>query len=763
MFLHSLLALAAAFPADTTSTRYLDYYRGIMSLASLPQSAADVKQLVLKRDAGVITLNQGTIYLLSPVGGRTVAAVFRGAGRLTLTPPEAPERDALHRLLGGNAVDDSITEAILIFDDSTATQLRGLSFHGGDVPDDLLGHVHDFVQSLRGENDGAFMPSVMASLLSESPNGFLMVHVRRANGSPLLFQYDPDVVHAVQLFKPASKMHWGANWSVVTEFAPAQPLAGSAGMWEFRQRVAVPSYKLEVWLKTTGIADLSFAASAIASFRAHEASGPWMHFALHRKLVVDSGRWSDGTAVPTFKAKNDDDLWVRAPHRLAAGDSAFVTLYYHGDLIDRYANWFFIDPGAAWYPKNLQGGDAALFDVTFHSPAWYPIASIGERSDSSVDGKVMTTRWVTKRPTPFATFNLGLFTTYHAQYEGAPPLDVMMSEEAHRALRNAMMDAGYMMLAQSHMQEAVAADISNSLKWFTHAFGPPLYDHFYITEIPYYEGVSFPGMIDLSWVTFQNTSLDGFDEFFRAHEVSHQWWGNGVRPATYRDTWLAEGVASFCGLWYLQSIRKGNKEYFKFLDAYVQNIKDNRDGGGATWLGYRDASPERPYGYQAMIYEKGAWIMHMLRILMLDLNTGKDDRFSAMMHDFHDSFSGRSATTDDFRGIVEKHVGVPMDWFFNEWVKGTAIPTYHVAWTSEATPDGKQRARFRITQENVPPDFQAYVLVSADLGQNRFANFRIKVTGAQTEYASPVLPIAPQAVTFNELHSVLADVKMERW
>ena len=165
----------------------------------------------------------------------------------------------------------------------------------------------------------------------------------------------------------------------------------------------------------------------------------------------------------------------------------------------------------------------------------------------------------------------------------------------------------------------------------------------------------------------------------------------------------------------------------------------------------------------AVAYGKGTWIMHMLRILMLDLNTGKDDRFSAMMHDFHDSFSGRSATTDDFRGIVEKHVGVPMDWFFNEWVKGTAIPTYHVAWTSEATPDGKQRARFRITQENVPPDFQAYVLVSADLGQNRFANFRIKVTGAQTEYASPVLPIAPQAVTFNELHSVLADVKMERW
>jgi hypothetical protein len=603
----------------------------------------------------------------------------------------------------------------------------------------------------------------MAALLNDNPSGFLLAHVRRTNGPPLLFEYDPRVVEAVQLFKPASKMHWGANWSVVTKFAPAEPLAGSAGMWEFRQRVSVPSYKLEVWLRTTGIADLSFAASAVATLRAQEATGPWLHFALHPKLVVDSARWSNGATVPTFKAKDDDDLWIRAPRPLAAGDSVSVMLFYHGDLIDRYANWFFIDPGAAWYPKNQQGSDEAMFDVTYHSPAWYPLASIGERTDSSLDGKVMTTRWVTKRPTPFATFNLGLFKNYHAQFTDAPPLDVLMSEEAHRALRNAMFGHGYMLAEQSHMSEAVAGDISNSLKWFTHAFGPPLFDHFYVTEIPYYEGVSFPGMIDLSWVTFQNTALDGFDEFFRAHEVAHQWWGNGVRPASYRDSWLAEGVASFCGLWYLQSVRKGNKEYFKFLDAYSQNIKDNRDGAGATWLGYRDASPERGYGYQAMIYEKGAWIMHMLRMLMLDLNTGKDDRFSAMMRDFHDSFAGRSATTDDFRGIVEKHVGVPMDWFFNQWVKGTAIPTYHVAWTPGATADGKQRVLFRIRQENVPPDFQAWVLVSADLGENRFANFRIKVTGAQTEYASPVLPIAPKAVTFNELHSVLADVKMERW
>jgi hypothetical protein len=150
--------------------------------------------------------------------------------------------------------------------------------------------------------------------------------------------------------------------------------------------------------------------------------------------------------------------------------------------------------------------------------------------------------------------------------------------------------------------------------------------------------------------------------------------------------------------------------------------------------------------------------------MMLDLNTKKDDRFSAMMRDFHDTFKGRSATTDDFRRLVEGHLGgASMNWFFDQWVKGAAIPTYHVAWTAESTPDGRHRTRLRVTQENVPPDFQMWVLVSADLGENRFANFRIKVSGAQTEYTSPPLPAAPRAVTFNELHSVLADVKMERW
>jgi hypothetical protein len=596
MLIVALLS-AVLLPADTSrSAEFLDRYREITSLAPLAGQVAEVSNLVLRRDAAEISLTRGTLYLLSPVGGRTVGAIFRGAGRIRLTPPHPAEQEALRRVIGAASLNDSITEVILIFADSTAQQLASLKFTPGEVTDELSGAVHDCVQSLRGRKDGTLTPGVMESLLNDEPNGFFLARVRRAKGSPLLFQYDPAIVESVQLLQPANRINYGADWSVVTQFAPSHPSTSSAATWRYRHRVGVPRYQVEVWLKPTPGADLDFAARATVALTAQESAGPWLRFGLHPELMVDSARWSDGAVAATFKVKDDDELWVRFPRRLGSGDSASLTLFYHGDLIDRYDNWFFLDPTADWYPTNRQGGDAARFDLTFHSPAWYPLASIGELTDSSVDGKVMTTRWVTKRPTSFATFNLGLFKTLHVQYEGAPALDVMMSDEAHRALRNALMDRGYMLPAQRNMAQVVAADVSNSLKWFTHAFGPPLFDHFYVTEIPYFEGVSFPGMIDLSWSTFQNTAVEGFDEFFRAHEVAHQWWGNGVRPASYRDVWLSEGVASFCGLWYLQSIRKGNKEYFRFLDSYSQNIKDNRDAG-PTWLGYRTLSVRRGYEY----------------------------------------------------------------------------------------------------------------------------------------------------------------------
>src|SRR5881392_2572292 len=57
--------------------------------------------------------------------------------------------------------------------------------------------------------------------------------------------------------------------------------------------------------------------------------------------------------------------------------------------------------------------------------------------------------------------------------------------------------------------------------------------------------------------------------------------------------------------------------------------------------------------YTVMIYQKGAWVLQMLRNLMLDLRTMKEDAFSAMMQDFYEEYRGKRATTRDFQRVVE--------------------------------------------------------------------------------------------------------------
>jgi hypothetical protein len=761
--------LILAGPAGATAQQgpaatYLDRYRELANLGPVPGQVADVTQLTLRRDAAQITFERGTLYLLSPVGGRTVAAVFLGTGRFSFAPVVPAEQAELQRFAHAPALNDTISEAVLLFADSTADQLRRLAFGPGDIPSEVADHARNLINSLKGEHDGAFDASVLGPLLNGENNGLFMARLVRSQGDPVLFELDPAQNEAVQLFRPVSRRRWGQNWAVVTQCPLAQPLPGTGLEWEYRHRLAAPAYRLDVHLTATGTANLAFAATAAVTLVPAESIGPWLLFDLHPKLGVDSARWTDGSAALFFRVKDESNLWVRAPRRLAAGDSATVTLFYHGDLIDRYGDWFFIDPSASWYPVNEEGARLATFDITYHSPPYYPIASVGQRTDSTVAAKTLTTHWLTAEPTDFATFNLGLFENYHVQQEGAPPLDLLLSEAAHRTLANEMHDAGYIPLPQqTHMRENVAADVSNSLKFFTLLFGAPPATHFWVTEIPYSEGVSFPGMIDLSWATFQNTSRDGFDEMFRAHEVAHQWWGNGVQQGSYRDKWLSEGLAEFSALWYLQTERKRNDDYFHFLDDYAADIRGDKDDAGPIWIGYRTASPKVERGYQVMIYEKGAWVFHMLRTLMIDLGTMGEDRFKATMRDYYATYRGRPASTADFQRVVEQHAGIPMDWFFDEWVRGTGIPTYHVAWKPEPAADGKYRIRFHVTQEHVPDSFLMFVPVAVDLGGQRTARFRLNVHGSQEEYLSPLLPAKPENIKFNDLHGVLADVKLESW
>jgi len=211
----------------------------------------------------------------------------------------------------------------------------------------------------------------------------------------------------------------------------------------------------------------------------------------------------------------------------------------------------------------------------------------------------------------------------------------------------------------------------------------------------------------------------------------------------------------------MQIVLQDNAKFFKHLDPWRREIRARRNDAPPIGVGSR-TSELNPRDYTVMIYQKGAWVLQMLRNLMLDLRTMKEDAFSAMMQDFYEEYRGKRATTRDFQRVVERHVGLPMDWFFDEWVNGTAIPTYIASWHADTTADHKYALHLRIRQEDVPDGFLMPVPVRVELAGGGRAMVRMTVRGTRTEVELH-LPAQPPEVEFNPLQSVLAEVKTEAW
>jgi hypothetical protein len=594
----------------------------------------------------------------------------------------------------------------------------------------------------------------MGAFLNGESSGLFYASVGRTNGGPLMFMVNPHEVEGVTLWQRVRRYGWTRRSEVICRFAPGgQGRAGSV-TGERIHDVTIRRYTIATTLTESGGGDLNFAAAARLEITGDVPAGPWVAFSLFEKLKVDSARWESGKLATVFKGKDAGLIWIRLDGPLQAGEVRSLNLYYHGDLIDRYGDFFFMKSSAEWYPRPLEGRSLATFDLTFHSPKDKILASVGDQVESSTGAKLKSSRWVTSGPIRNASFNLGLFQDYQIREEGIPPVTVLVSEDAHRKLGG---------LRQKHMKETVGSDVAKSLRFFQHVYGPLSAKQVFATETPADAGEAFPGMVNLSWATFQQTDQQGEDEMFRAHEVAHQWWGIGVDFSSYHDQWLSEGFASFSGLWYLQTVRKDNGKYFGVLDRWRFNIFEHNDEPSPVWLGYRATSSKDTTGYDVLVYQKGAWVLHMLRTLMLDLKTMNEDRFTETMRDFYHTYEGKRASTEDFRRVAEQHAGADLGWFFDQWVYGTGIPHYRVAYKTEPADGGQYRVKLQVGQESVPDDFKMYVPVTVDLGNGQEGRFRVKVQGARSEIDLPLLPAKPKGLRFNALDGVLAEVKMVDW
>jgi len=188
---------------------------------------------------------------------------------------------------------------------------------------------------------------------------------------------------------------------------------------------------------------------------------------------------------------------------------------------------------------------------------------------------------------------------------------------------------------------------------------------------------------------------------------------------------------------------------------------------GPVTLGYRLATTRAGFGIpRRLIYPKGGYILNMIRMMMWSNDT-QDADFKKLMHDFLRTYTNRPATTEDFKQAVEEHM-LPsmnlagdgkMDWFFNEYVYGTALPTEKFSHSFSNAPDGTPILSFKIEQSGVDSDFRMAIPVYIELPDGgAFRVGSVPLTG-NTTFENQItlrgLKSKPKRAMINYFHDVL--------
>ena len=172
-----------------------------------------------------------------------------------------------------------------------------------------------------------------------------------------------------------------------------------------------------------------------------------------------------------------------------------------------------------------------------------------------------------------------------------------------------------------------------------------------------------------------------------AHEIAHQWFGNAVTEKDWDDVWLSEGFATYFTLLFT--------EHSQGRDAFVSGLQRSRQ----QIFTLNQSHPEftvlsknlddMKLVTNGIVYQKGAWSLHMLRKLM------GDDKFRAGISEYYQRYRNGNASTDDFRKVMEELSGLPLEWFFVQWLERTGVPVLQGTWSYDA---GTHKVRIALEQ-----------------------------------------------------------------
>ena len=764
---------------------------------------AVVNNLVLKRDAATFTLRSGELYFLPPVEGRVIGGVFIGNGEMAMVPPTEIEKKSVSIFTDEPGITEQFTRLVLRFSDNTFDEVKASSNatmkNAGPAAAEARSLFRDNQELVRKRLRDNRELRTLLDIYNPTHTGFFNAFIDGKRFNKLVFLFDPIGIP-------------GAYPEEVGLFSYGE---SDGGLWaafhrqdEYKNRTASNSEDNRVIDITKHEIDGTIKGAHLTatdriSFRNRLGGNRVIPFELYRTLRVKRVEDAKGVELPFIQESRDEDadFAVVLQSKLEAGQNYQIVVQYDGGdaLRDSGGGNFILLPRSTWYPGNahaLYAEDRAVFDMTFRYPKTYTFVGTGAPTGPDTrEGDLLVAKWSSgTTELAVAGFNYGRFkkkevadkesgynVEFYANQEVPDDLrQIQMAiEQAERAGIKTMTTLGS--ISTTAMADNALADAQNAARLYNAYFGKLPYTRLAMTQQPAPNfGQAWPTLVFMPYIAFidstQRAQLlgtrGGTDNFWRyvaPHEIAHQWWGHIIGWDSYHDQWMSEGFAEFSASLYVQMIR-GNDKFVEFWEDQRRRITESTPATkdrkpytvGPVTQGYR-LNNGKTGGWiaQSLIYPKGAYILHMLRMMMFDRAKGGDERFQAMMKDFVKTHFNQDVSTEDFKRIVEKHMtpqmnldnSGKMDWFFNQWVYGTEIPSYKFDYqiAQDGTLSGK------ITQSGVSDNFAMIVPVYVDFGKGWMKLGAGPIVGNRSLQLENIkLPAVPKRASICAFNDVLA-------
>src|SRR5882757_2589950 len=674
-------------------------YARIRSVGLDQQRVYRVRNASIDRPNLHIILDYGTLAFTEDICGRITGAFFEGEGEVLLRPPNRVERGSMAFFTGMAILEEQFSSAYFRFNDDTVANWQ---------PD--LSPIGDGAEFTKQWNDVSrnFADSDALRLLLDfshflpTPGGkeptqdFPRMFHARLQGKKLgNFELFWDVAAVEPLWAGQIRLREGVPfWDVWTSFRPAA-LAGpgqsneransDVGISNFRIRARVQpptmlraEAELDLAVRRGGRRTALFELSRFLKIETVRMDGQPLDFIQNETL--------EGTQL---RRKGNDLVAVTFPAPLESGKKVKLLFTYAGEVLSEAGSGLlYVGERGTWYPSF--GFSPALFDLEFQYPANWTLIATGKQSPATAENPGMqASHWISEGPIAVAGFNLGKYVRAEAKagsvlvaaygtagversFPKRPP-EIVQQRPAFPGSRTSstmVLAAPPLPPSPARNAQAVADKGARAIASFSEWFGPYPFGSLSLTQMPGDLSQGWPGLVFLSSYAFlspqeqQDLQLDPSRALLSsqvlAHETAHQWWGDLVLWNSYRDQWLVEGLANYSALLVLE--RQNPAQFRQVLEHYRNDLlSKNKEGewlreAGPVTLGQRLISSHFPAAYEAISYERGTWLFHMLRCMLRDSEAAQRSRsgaahpeepFFRLLRKVRERYAGKNVSTQE--------------------------------------------------------------------------------------------------------------------